>query len=113
MRKPFKSFLRHGPISKRQIVEGPTDPEIVDVTILPQWDTVLRYDGRRGVGLGRGRGGRNCHVTRCHSRILGIADANYGNRNCRARTFRLCDWLYHYWDCIRRHDRATPIRCGD
>jgi len=45
MRKPFKSFLRHGPISKRQIVEGPTDPEIVDVTILPQWDTVLRYDG--------------------------------------------------------------------
>jgi len=45
MRKPFKSFLRHGPISKRQIVEGPNDPEIVDVTILPQWDTVLRYDG--------------------------------------------------------------------
>ena len=44
MRKPFKSYLRH-PLDKKPITTGPSGPEIVEVTILPQWDTVLRYDG--------------------------------------------------------------------
>ena len=44
MRKSFKSYLRH-PLSKKPTVTGPSGPEIVEVTILPQWDTVLRYDG--------------------------------------------------------------------
>ena len=44
MRRAFKPYLRH-PLSKRPAVERPDEPEIIEVTILPEWDAVLRYDG--------------------------------------------------------------------
>jgi len=44
MRRAFKSYLRH-PLSKKPTVTGPSEPEIIEVTILPEWDAVLRYDG--------------------------------------------------------------------
>ena len=44
MRRPFKSYLRHS-LNKRRVVSGPSEPEIIEVTVLPEWDTVLRYDG--------------------------------------------------------------------
>ncbi len=44
MRRPFKSYLRHS-LNKRRVVSGPSEPEEIEVTVLPEWDTVLRYDG--------------------------------------------------------------------
>ena len=44
MRRAFKPYLRH-PLSKRPAIERPDEPEIIEVTILPEWDAVLRYDG--------------------------------------------------------------------
>ena len=45
MRRAFKPYLRH-PLSKRPAIGvSPPTENSFEVTVIPQWDTVLRYDG--------------------------------------------------------------------
>ncbi len=44
MRRFFKPYLRN-PLSKGRPSTPPEAPESITVTLVPQWDTVLRYDG--------------------------------------------------------------------
>ena len=80
MRKSFKPYLRH-PLSKKPTVTGPSEPEEVEVTILPQWDTVLRYDGSPLMVEGTVNDPKGLSVVRGENQNYNINDENGNERD--------------------------------